>query len=65
MADKDAKKKADTRQKRRVGFYTVLAGIGVLASGYVCLAKGSITLAPALILGAFAVMAVGIWLGWD
>jgi len=75
MAEKDAnnqvnqgsqnKKKADTRQKRRAGLYTVLSGIGMLAIGYLCLAKGSITVAPALIVGAFVVMAVGIVVGWD
>ena len=31
----------------------------------ILLGKGSVTVAPALIIGAFAVMAVGIMVGWD
>jgi hypothetical protein len=52
-------------QRRKTGLYVVWGGIATLALGYLFLAKGSITLAPILIIGSFVVMVVGIMLGWD
>jgi hypothetical protein len=60
-----ANKKAGAKPRKRAGLYTVLGGIAALIAGYICLGLGSITVAPALIIGAFAVMAIGIALGWD
>ena len=60
-----ANKKAGAKPRKRAGLYTVLGGIAALIAGYACLGLGSITVAPALIIGAFAVMAIGIYLGWD
>ena len=59
---------SEQRQKiarKKAGLYTVFGGIGILALGYIILAQGSMTLAPAMIIGAFIVMAVGILVGWD
>lgn len=52
-------------QRKKTGLYVVGAGIAVLTIGYIVLAKGSITLAPILIIGSFVILAVGILLGWD
>ena len=60
-----AKKKIEVKPRKKTGLYVVGAGIGVLVLGYVLLGQGSITIAPILIIGAFAVMAVGILVGWD
>lgn len=51
--------------KKKAGLFTVYAGIASLLAGYGLLAKGDITLAPFLIIGAFVVMGVGIGIGWD
>lgn len=59
------KKKPEVRPRKKTGMYVVGAGIAVLALGYLLLSKGSITIAPMLIIGAFVVMAVGIMIGWD
>jgi hypothetical protein len=61
----NVKKKPEARPKKKTGLYVVLSGIAVLALGYILLSKGSITVAPVLIIGAFVVMAVGIMIGWD
>jgi hypothetical protein len=52
-------------QRKRTGLYVVWGGVAVLGLGYLLLAKGSITLAPILIIGAFFILAAGILLGWD
>ena len=52
-------------QRKRTGLFVVWGGIALLALGYVVLSKGSITLAPIMILGSFVVLFVGILLGWD
>jgi hypothetical protein len=58
----DEKQKSKRRSR---GLAVVWGGIAVLALGYLLLAKGSITLAPILIIGSFAILAAGILLGWD
>ncbi len=40
------------------------AGIACEALGFILLARGSVDLAPALLVGSFGVMAWGVWLGW-
>jgi len=52
-------------QRKKTGLYVVGAGLATLITGYIVLAKGSITLAPILIIGSFVILAVGIMLGWD
>jgi hypothetical protein len=52
-------------QRKRTGLIVVWGGIATLILGYLSLAKGSITLAPILIIGSFVILAVGIMLGWD
>ena len=47
------------------GLYLVLAGVGCEVLGFVLLSRGSMTAAPALLIGSFGVMGLGIWLGWD
>ena len=61
----NVRKRPEVKQKKKTGIYVVGAGIATLALGYVLLSKGSITIAPILIIGAFVVMAVGIVIGWD
>jgi hypothetical protein len=51
--------------KQKTGLSVIGAGIATLATGYVLLGKGSMTLAPVLIIGAFVVLALGILIGWD
>ena len=51
--------------KKKAGLYTVYAGVACLLAGYGFLAKGDISIAPFLIIGAFVVMGVGIAIGWD
>ena len=51
--------------RKKAGLYTIGAGITTLALGYVLLGKGSTTLAPVMIIGAFVIMGVGILIGWD
>ena len=51
--------------KKKSGLYTVGAGVVLLLTGYGFLAKGDISIAPFLIIGAFVVMGVGIGIGWD
>ena len=51
--------------KKKAGLYVVGAGILCLLAGYGFLAKGDITVAPFLIIGAFVVMGAGIAVGWD
>lgn len=51
--------------KKKTGLYVVFAGVACEALGFVLLAHGSMTAAPALIIGSFVVMGVGIWMGWD
>jgi hypothetical protein len=52
-------------QRKRTGLFVVWGGIATLALGYIILARGSITLAPILIIGSFFILALGIVLGWD
>jgi hypothetical protein len=52
-------------EKKKTGLIVAWSGIGILVLGYIFLAKGSITLAPILIIGSFFVMAAGIFMGWD
>ena len=52
-------------QRKRSGLIVVWGGVATLGLGYILLAKGSITLAPILIIGAFVILAIGILLGWD
>ncbi len=47
------------------GLYVLIAGIACEALGFVLLAQGSMTAAPALLVGSFVVMGIGIWMGWD
>lgn len=51
--------------KKKTGLYVAGAGVLTLLAGYGFLAKGDISIAPFLILGAFVVMGVGIGIGWD
>ena len=51
--------------KKKAGLFVVYAGIASLLLGYAFLAKGDITIAPFLIIGAFVVMGIGIGIGWD
>jgi hypothetical protein len=51
--------------KKRTGLYVLWAGIAAEALGFVLLSQGSMTAAPALIVGSFVVMGIGIWIGWD
>jgi hypothetical protein len=51
--------------KKKTGLFVVYAGIASLLAGYGFLAKGDISVAPFLIIGAFVVMGVGIGIGWD
>lgn len=51
--------------KNKTGLYVVFAGVACEALGFVLLSQGSITAAPILIIGSFAVMGAGIWIGWD
>jgi len=51
--------------QKKTGLYVVGAGLACLLAGYGLLAKGDITAAPFLIIGAFVVMGVGIAIGWD
>ena len=50
---------------RKKGLYVVLAGVACEALGFVLLSRGSMTAAPALLIGSFVVMGLGIWVGWD
>ena len=50
---------------RQVDVHSHWIGLAMLMLGYVLLSKGSITAAPILIVGAFPILAAGIWLGWD
>jgi hypothetical protein len=50
---------------KKTGLYVVIAGVACEVLGFVLLAQGSMTAAPALIIGSFVVMGVGIWMGWD
>jgi hypothetical protein len=50
---------------RRAGLMVTLAGVATEALGFVLLGQGSMTAAPALIVGSFVVMGVGIAIGWD
>jgi hypothetical protein len=53
------------KPKKKTGLIVVYSGIACLLAGYAFLAKGDITIAPFLIIGAFVVMGVGIGIGWD
>lgn len=50
---------------RRAGLYVVFLGLACEALGFVLLSRGSMTAAPLLLVGSFAVMGLGIWIGWD
>jgi hypothetical protein len=50
---------------RRTGLWVVWAGVACETLGFVLLGGGSDTAAPLLIVGSFAVMGAGIWIGWD
>lgn len=63
-ADKKSRDQAQAPKGKR-GIYVVLAGVACEALGFVLLSRGSMTAAPALLIGSFGVMGVGIWLGWD
>ena len=56
---------ATAHPKKKTGLYVVCAGIACLLLGYLFLAKGDISVAPFLLIGAFVVIGVGIGLGWD
>jgi hypothetical protein len=47
------------------GLILVLAGVACEVLGFVLLSQGSMTAAPALLIGSFGVMGLGIWQGWD
>ena len=49
-------------RKGRRGLYVVLGGVACEVLGFVLLSRGSMTLAPALLIGSFGVMGLGIWL---
>jgi len=49
----------------QAGLMVTLAGVATEALGFVLLGQGSMTAAPALIVGSFVVMGVGIAIGWD
>jgi hypothetical protein len=51
--------------QKKSGLYVLWAGIATEALGFVLLSQGSMTAAPALIVGSFLVMGIGIWIGWD
>jgi hypothetical protein len=51
--------------RRKAGLGLILGGTALLAAGYVCLGLGSITMAPAMIIGALVLMMVGIWIGFE
>jgi hypothetical protein len=51
--------------KKKTGLHVVYLGIACLLLGYAFLAKGDISIAPFLLIGAFVVMGVGIGMGWD
>ena len=51
--------------KKKTGLYVIGGGIATLTTGYILLGQGSMTAAPILIIGAFAIMALGILIGWD
>ena len=51
--------------KKKSGLVVIITSVTVLAAGYICLALGSITVAPILIIGSFVGMGIGIWIGWD
>jgi len=54
-----------TAPQNKNGLYVVFAGVACEALGFLLLSQNSITAAPILIIGSFAVMGVGIWIGWD
>jgi hypothetical protein len=56
---------SDAVKKNRTGLYVVFAGVACEALGFLLLGKGSMTAAPALLIGSFVVMGAGIWMGWD
>lgn len=60
-----AQTQAPLPAKKKTGLYVVGAGVLTLLTGYGFLAKGDISIAPFLILGAFVVLGVGIGIGWD
>jgi hypothetical protein len=49
----------------RAGLYVLLGGVAAEALGFALLARGSMTLAPLLLVGSFPAMGLGIWMGWD
>ena len=51
--------------KKKTGLWVLLGGVAVEGLGFLLLSRGSMTAAPALLVGSFGVMAVGIWIGWD
>ena len=56
---------SDQTAPKRTGLYVLAAGVACELLGFLLLAKGSMTLAPALLVGSFVVMGIGIALGWD
>ena len=56
---------APTGPKKKTGLWFVLGGVACEALGFVLLSQGSMTAAPMLIIGSFAVMGLGIWIGWE
>lgn len=65
MAEQVRKDAAAAPQKRKLGLALLGAGALMLVAGYLTLSKGSITVAPILIVGSFAVFAAGVAVGWD
>jgi hypothetical protein len=57
--------KGDLAGRRKAGLGVILGAAVLLAAGYISLSLGSITVAPAMIIGALVLMAVGIWIGFE
>ena len=60
MADKKKVQTVEPKMSKE-GKITLGAGVGVLMAGFMSLAVGSLTLAPALIIGGLVVVGVGIY----
>ena len=61
MADRDTKTQTVEPKMSRAGKITLGVGVGVLVIGYMFLAKGSMTLAPILIIGGLVTIGCGIY----
>jgi hypothetical protein len=61
MADQSTKTQAVEPKMSKVGKTTLGVGVGMMTVGYMFLAKGSMTLAPLLIIGGLITVGVGIY----